>query len=90
MCSGQFLEEKVKEFCKTNNKDEGYIWKVINNIHMKQFGRNIMWEKEQFQKQKNTGDIPMSEWFAKNEIVHRAIEILKGMQNCINNNWKLE
>ena len=90
MCSGQLLEEKVKEFCKNNDKDEGYIWQVINNIHIKQFGRNIMWEKKQYEKENNIGDIPMAQFFAKAQKVNNAIEILKGLEECIKNGWYLE
>lgn len=90
MCSGEFLEEKVQRFCENNNKDEGYIWQVINDIHTKEFGRNIMWEKQQYEKKNNLPDIPMSQQFARENLVHRAIEILKGLEECINNNWKLE
>lgn len=50
MCSGELLEEKVQEFCNNNNRDEGQIWQVINNVHTRMYGRNIMWEKEQYQK----------------------------------------
>lgn len=50
MCSGELLEEKVQEFCKNNNRDEGQIWQVINEVHTRTYGRNIMWEKEQYQK----------------------------------------
>lgn len=49
-----------------------------------------MWEKEQYQKENNLEDIPMAEQFAKLNLVHRAIEILKGLQDCIKNGWKLE
>jgi hypothetical protein len=90
MCSGQLLEEKVKEFCHRNGKDEGYIWQVINDIHTKEYGRNIMWEKQQFEKENNLPDIQMSEQFAKENLVSRAMQIVAGLQNCINNNWKLE
>ncbi|EKQ51589.1 MULTISPECIES: hypothetical protein [unclassified Clostridium] len=90
MCSGEFLEEKVQEFCKINNKNEGQIWHLINNIHTKEYGRNIMWEKQQYEKQNNLGDIPMSQQFAKENLVHRVIEILKGLQECIKNGWQLQ
>lgn len=90
MYSGIYLSEQVKDFCKRNCKDEGQIWQIINNIHTKEFSRNIMWEKQQFEKENNTGDIPMAEWFAKAEKVHNAIYILKGLQNCIENGWGLE
>ncbi|GEP65904.1 hypothetical protein CBE01nite_36720 [Clostridium beijerinckii] len=90
MCSGELLEEKVQEFCKNNNRDEGQIWQVINNAHTRTYGRNIMWEKEQYQKENNLGDIPMAEQFAKLNLVHRAIEILKRLQECIKNGWELE
>ncbi|CUU49834.1 MULTISPECIES: hypothetical protein [Clostridium] len=90
MCSGELLEEKVQEFCKNNNRDEGQIWQVINNVHTRTYGRNIMWEKEQYQKENNLEDIPMAEQFAKLNLVHRAIEILKGLQECIKNGWELE
>ncbi|NRY59634.1 hypothetical protein [Clostridium beijerinckii] len=90
MCSGELLEEKVQEFCKNNNRDEGQIWQVINNVHTRTYGRNIMWEKEQYQKENNLSDIPMAEQFARLNFVHRAIEILKGLQECIKNGWELE
>ncbi|NRT73283.1 hypothetical protein [Clostridium beijerinckii] len=90
MCSGELLEEKVQEFCKNNNRDEGQIWQVINEVHTRTYGRNIMWEKEQYQKENNLEDIPMAEQFAKLNLVHRAIEILKGLQECIKNGWELE
>lgn len=90
MCSGELLEEKVQEFCKNNNRDEGQIWQVINEVHTRTYGRNIMWEKEQYQKENNLADIPMAEQFAKLNLVHRAIEILKGLQECIKNGWELE
>lgn len=90
MCSGQLLEEKVQEFCKNNDRDEGHIWQIINSIHTKQFGRNIMWEKKQHEKENNIGDIPMAQFFAKCHIVSNAIEIIKGLEECINNGWDLE
>ncbi|ABR36040.1 hypothetical protein [Clostridium beijerinckii] len=90
MCSGELLEEKVQKFCNNNNKDEGQIWQVINNVHTRTYGRNIMWEKEQYQKENNLEDIPMAEQFAKLNLVHRAVEILKGLQDCIKNGWELE
>lgn len=90
MYSGLHLSEQVKEFCKINLLDEGNIWQVINRIHTKEYGRNICWEKEQFQRENNTGDIPMSEWFAKTETVHNAIDILKGLKNCIEKGWDFE
>ncbi|NRT91846.1 hypothetical protein [Clostridium beijerinckii] len=90
MCSGELLEEKVQEFCNNNNRDEGQIWKVINDVHTRTYGRNIMWEKEQYQEENNLADIPMAEQFAKLNLVHRAIEILKGLQECIKNGWELE
>jgi hypothetical protein len=90
MCSGQLLEEKVKEFCVRHGKDEGYIWQTINTIHTKEYGRNILWEKQQYEKENNIGDIPMSEQFAKENLVHRAIDILKGLDTCIRNDWKSE
>jgi hypothetical protein len=90
MYSGIFLKEQVEKFSKENNRDLGEIWQVINRIHTKQFGRNICWEKEQFQMKNNTGDIPMEQWFARTETVHNAIEILKGLKNCIENNWSFE
>ncbi|NOW89843.1 uncharacterized protein YjaG (DUF416 family) [Clostridium beijerinckii] len=90
MCSGELLEEKVQEFCNNNNRDEGQIWQVINNVHTRMYGRNIMWEKEQYQKENNLKDIPMAEQFAKLNLVYRAIEILKGLQECIKNGWELE
>jgi hypothetical protein len=90
MYSGIYLKGEVISFCNENNIDEGHIWQVINRIHTKEYGRNIMWEKEQFQKENNTGDIPMSQYFAKTETVHNAIEILKGLKNCIKNGWEFE
>lgn len=90
MYSGIYLNEEVIKFCEENNKDLGEIWQVINRIHTKQYFRNIMWEKQQFEKEHNTGDIPMSEYFAKTETVHNAIEILKGLKNCIANGWEFE
>lgn len=90
MYSGIYLKGEVVVFCQRNNKDEGQIWQIINNIHTKEYARNIMWEKQQFEKENNTGDIPMSEWFAKTETVHNAIYILKGLQNCIEKGWGLE
>ena len=90
MCSGEFLEEKVQEFCARNNQDEGYIWRIINNIHTKDYGRNIMWEKQEYEKENNLGDIQMSQQFAKENLVHRAIAILKGLDECVKNGWTLE
>lgn len=89
MCSGEFLEERVQEFCINNSKDEGQMWQIINDIHTKQYGRNIMWEKQQYEKENNLGDIPMSQQFSKMNLVHRAIEILKGLEKCIQNGWEL-
>ena len=89
MCSGEFLEERVQEFCRSNNKDEGQMWQIINDIHTKQYGRNIMWEKQQYEKENNLGDIPMSQQFAITNLVHRAVEILKGLEGCIQNGWEL-
>lgn len=89
MCSEEFLEERVQEFCRNNNKDEGQMWQIINDIHTKQYGRNIMWEKQQYEKENNLGDIPMSQQFAKMNLVHRAMEILKGLEGCIQNGWEL-
>jgi hypothetical protein len=90
MYSGIFLKEQVEAFCRENNKDLGEIWQIINRIHTKQFGRNICWEKEQFQRDNNTGDIPMEQWFARVEMVHNAIEILKGLKECIREGWEFE
>lgn len=90
MCSADLLEERVQEFCRNNNKDEGEIWQIINNIHTKQFGRNIMWEKQEFEKNNNCGDIPMAEYFAKQTLVTRAIEIIMGLEICIENGYPLE
>jgi hypothetical protein len=90
MCSGEYLENQVKEFCSRNQKDEGQTWQIINNIHTKDYGRNIMTENQTYEKENKLGDIPMSQYFAKVEKVSNAIRILKGMQNCINNNWGLE
>ncbi|WP_026887023.1 hypothetical protein [Clostridium beijerinckii] len=90
MCSGELLEEKVQQFCKNINKDEGQIWQVINSVHTKTYGRNIMFEKERYQKENNLEDIPMAEQFAKLNLVHRAIEILKGLEECAKNGWELE
>jgi len=90
MYSGIYLNEEVMKFCKENNKDLGEIWQVINRIHTKQYSRNIMLEKQQFERENNTGDIPMSEYFAKTETVHNAIEILKGLKNCIEKGWEFE
>jgi hypothetical protein len=90
MYSGIFLREQVENFCRENNKDLGEIWQVINRIHTKEYGRNICWEKQQFERENNTGDIPMSEWFAKTETVHNAINIIKGIQNCIEKGWDFE
>ena len=89
MCSGKFLEEQVQEFCNKYNQDEGNIWQIINKIHTKDYGRNLLWEKIQEEKEKNVGDIPMSEQFAKCEKVSNAIYILKGLENCIINGWDL-
>lgn len=83
MCSGEFLEERVQEFCMNNNKDEGQMWQIINDINTKQYGRNIMWEKQQYEKENKLGDIPMSQQFAKMNLVHRAVEILKDLKKCI-------
>ena len=90
MCSGELLESQVQEFCNKYNKDEGYIWQVINNIHIRDYGRNILWEKQQEEKEKNCGDIPMSQAFAKENMVSNAIYILKGLENCVINDWELE
>ena len=90
MCSGLLLESEVQKFCANNNLDEGEMWQVINRIHTNQYGRNIMWEKQQEEKEKGISDIPMSEQFAKNVLVHRVIEILKGLQECCNNGWDFE
>jgi hypothetical protein len=90
MCSAQVLEEKVQEFSKKNNIDEGQLWQTINNIHTKQFGRNLMWEKQEFEKNNNCGDVPMAEQFAKENLVHRAIEIIKGLEVCILEGYPLE
>lgn len=90
MESGIFLEEQVVKFCQRNNQDEGYIWGVINNIHTRDFNRNIMWEKQQEEQENNLGDIPMSQQFAKAQMVHNVIYILKGLQNCVDNGWELK
>lgn len=82
MESGIFLEEQVVKFCQRHNQDEGYIWGVINNIHTRDYGRNILWKKEQEEKENNLPDIPMSQQFAKENLVHRAIDILKGLEEC--------
>ena len=87
MQSGIFLEEKVKEFCTRNNKGEGQIWQLINNIHIKSYGRNVMWEKQEEEKKNNLPDIPMSQQFAKENLVHNAIYILKGLENCVQKGW---
>lgn len=90
MCSGEYLEEQVQDFCNKYNQDEGNIWQTINTIHTRDYGRNILWEKNQEEKEKNCGDIPMSEQFAKSEKVSNAIYILKGLENCIINGWEFE
>jgi len=90
MESGIFLEEKVQEFCTRNNQDEGYIWGVINNIHTRDYGRNLMWEKQKEEAEKDYGDIPMSQQFAKENLVHRAIDILKGLEECAQKGWELK
>jgi len=89
MCSDQLLEEKVKEFCTRNKKDEGDMWQVINHIHTKEYGRNIIWEKQEEEKKNNIGDIPMSQYFAKIQMVHNAIHIIQGLENCIQKGWDL-
>ena len=90
MCSGQFLETEVKNFCNKYNKDEGFIWTIINDIHTRDYGRNILWEKQKEEKEKNLADIPMSQYFAKCEKVSNAIYILKGLENCCENGWELK
>jgi len=90
MESGIFLEEKVKEFCTRHKKDEGQIWQAINTIHTRDYGRNLMWEKQEEEKKNNSGDIPMSQYFAKCEKVSNAIDILKGLENCIQKGWELK
>lgn len=89
MESGIFLEERVQEFCSKHGRDEGAIWQIINDIHTREYGRNIMWEKHQEEHEKNMNDIPMSQFFAQKELVHNAISILKGLEVCIANNWEL-
>lgn len=90
MCSGQYLEEQVQRFCKECNQDEASIWQVINRIHTKDYNRNILWEKQKEEKENNTGDIPMSEQFAKANMVSNAIYILEGLENCVMNGWEFE
>lgn len=91
MCSGEYLESRVQNFCKDNTKDEGDIWQIINNIHIKVYGRNIIWEKQEYEKNNNIHeDIPLSQYFAWNIIVHHAILIIQGLEECIINNWALE
>jgi len=41
-----------------------------------------LWKKEQEEKENNLPDIPMSQQFAKENLVHRAIDILKGLEEC--------
>jgi len=60
MESGNLLEEKVQEICKERNKDEGDIWNRINCSYLNIFKRDLMWEKNEFQKENSFGDIPMS------------------------------
>lgn len=90
MYSGIYLNGEVTTFCKDNQLDIGETWQVINRIHTKQYARNIMFEKQQFEKEHNTGDIPMAEYFAKTETVHNAIEILKGLKECVKEGWDFE
>lgn len=90
MCSGLVLEEEVQSFCKRNNLNEGEIWQVINRIHTRVYNRNIMWEKQQEENEKGIGDIPMYQQFAKAQLVHNAIYIVQGLQNCCDNGWDFE
>lgn len=90
MQSGILLQEEMHKFCKTNNYDEGLAWQTLNKIHTEEYGRNIIWEKNQYEKENNLGDVPLCEYFAKQEKVSNAIRIIKGMQNCINNGWGIK
>jgi len=90
MESGIFLEEQVQQFCSKYNKEEGYIWQAINSIHTKTYNRNIMWEKQKEEQENNTGDIPMAQAFAKAQLVHNVISILRGLTNCCEHGWSLE
>jgi len=90
MCSGEFLQERIEEFCNKYSQDQAYIWQVINRIHTRNYGRNIMWEKQKEEQENNLGDIPMSQAFAKEVLVHNVIYILKGLENCCENGWEFE
>ena len=90
MCSGQFLEDEVQKFCSENGLNEGEIWHVINRIHEKKYGGNMMKQKNDYERENSCSDIPMSQWFANKSLVHNAIDILEGLKNCIKNNWNFE
>jgi hypothetical protein len=90
MCSGQVLEDLVQEFCIKNNKNEGELWQIINNIHTKQYGINVMSKKHEYEKENGLGDVPMADQFARMSMVHNAVDILKGLQECIYKGYPLE
>ena len=90
MESGLTLEKSVQDFCKANNKDEGDIWQIINRIHAKRYGIDVMNEKHKYESDNNLPDVPMSQFFAIKQMVNHAMKILTGLENCIINNWPLE
>ena len=89
-CSSELLNSKMKDFCNRNHIDEGVTWSILNNIYARDYGRNIMYEKNQHERENNLGDIPMCEYFGEIECVGNAIRVLDGMENCLRNGWGLE
>lgn len=84
MCSGNVLEELVQKFCKEQNKDEGLVWQRINSIYEARFdNRNLMQEKNNYEREHNTGDIPMAQWIANLVEVHNITPILDELINVM-------
>ena len=83
MESGKVLQEKIQEFCKDRNKDEGVIWKEINNMYNTIFERNLMWEKNKYEADNHIGDIPMSQWIANERLVSEIFPLLDEMINVM-------
>lgn len=90
MCSSELLENKMQNFCNKNHMDEGIAWAILNKIHTRDYGKNVMYEKNQYEIKNNLGDIPMAEYFGETQMVSNAIRVLDGMENCLRNGWELE
>jgi len=82
-CSGESLEELVKDFCIERGKDEGEIWKRINTIYDTRYHVDMMAKKNEYEVEHNVGDIPMAQWIANSSEVSNTIQIVDEMKNVM-------